>query len=89
MDLTQHDSLSPGLRWPLVKESYSSSHCCLHPESESCSPVGAQGEGDQTGDNYLRSYRSNKTRDRRTDRKGYSGNHMREHLCVLIDNNYY
>ena len=58
-DLTHCGSLSPGLCRSLVKESYSSP-----PKSESCSPVGAQGEGHQTEDTHLQSYRSNKTRDK-------------------------
>lgn len=66
--LTQHGSLSPGLCRSLVKESYSSYRC--PPQSEFCSPVGVQGEDNQTGESHLRSYRSNKTRHRRSGRKG-------------------
>ena len=68
MDLTQRGSLSPGLCRSLVKESYSSSR--HPPQSQFCCPVEVQGEDNQTGESHLRSYRSNKTRDIRTGRKG-------------------
>ena len=62
--LTQHGSLSPGLCRSLVKESYSSS-----PVRVLLSCWGTR-EYNQTGESHLRSYRNNKTRHRRSDRKG-------------------
>ena len=62
----------------------------LQAKSESWSPVGAQREGNKTGDCHLQSYRSNKSRQRRTDRKEYSGNYVRlGTLVLLIGNRWY
>lgn len=87
VDLTQRGSLSPGLCWPLVKQSYSSPVSCLQAQSESCSPVVAQGEDKQTGDSHLQSYRSEaiKPNIEKKIRREYSRNYVR--LGALVFTN--
>ena len=78
VDLTQRGSLCPGLCWPLAQESYSSPVSGLQAQPESCSPVAAQGEDNQTGDSHLQSCRSEaiKPNTEKKIRKEYSGNYV-------------
>lgn len=89
-----HSGLNPerfSVSWALLaasyKESYSSPVSCLQAQSESCSPVAAQGEDNQTGDSHLQSYRSEaiKPNTEKKIRREYSRNYVR--LGALVFTN--
>ena len=82
MDLTQCRSLSPGLCRSLVKESYSSSHC--PPQSEFCSPVGVQGEDNQTGESICEVIGAIKPETEDQVGRESPGNYMRLGMLVLL-----
>lgn len=89
IDLTQRVPLSAGLCWLLFKEHPSPHSSALQAKSESCCPVGAQGERMREEDGHLRSNTTKEAINPNTEEK-MAGNVLeitrgREHLRSLID----